>query len=178
MKHYTVGFLFSDDLKHILLIQKNRPEWQKGKLNGVGGHIEENETPKDCMIREFKEETGLIIYNWDLFATLKNNDNWIVHFYKAISDDIHKSVNKTDEILFRILVDDISNNNVLENLKWLIPLALSNDNGKPLYIYERTIDTCAGQLYLKPMSTKEEILAKQDQNIFKTVQKEINSNEH
>lgn len=50
--------MFDDDMENVVLIKKNRPEWQKGKLNGVGGKIENNETPLYAMIREFQEETG------------------------------------------------------------------------------------------------------------------------
>lgn len=34
-RHYTVGFCFSQSLR-----DKAKPEWQKGKLNGVGGSFE------------------------------------------------------------------------------------------------------------------------------------------
>ncbi|MCR4717819.1 MAG: 8-oxo-dGTP diphosphatase [Lachnospiraceae bacterium] len=33
----------------------------KDKYIGVGGHIEINESPEDCLIREVKEETGLTL---------------------------------------------------------------------------------------------------------------------
>jgi 8-oxo-dGTP pyrophosphatase MutT (NUDIX family) len=58
VKHrYVVGFLFSEDESRVLLVWKNRPAWQDGKLNGVGGKIEAGETPLQAMEREFKEET-------------------------------------------------------------------------------------------------------------------------
>ncbi len=39
MKLYVVGFMFTEDEKQVVLIEKKRPEWQAGKLNGVGGKI-------------------------------------------------------------------------------------------------------------------------------------------
>jgi 8-oxo-dGTP pyrophosphatase MutT (NUDIX family) len=58
VKHrYVVGFLFSQDESKVLLVWKNRPAWQNGKLNGIGGKIEAGETPLQAMEREFKEET-------------------------------------------------------------------------------------------------------------------------
>ncbi|WP_164969449.1 hypothetical protein [Halarcobacter ebronensis] len=54
MKHYVTGFLFTKDFKHVVLIKKLNPEWQRGLFNGVGGKVEENEKPCDAMSREFK----------------------------------------------------------------------------------------------------------------------------
>jgi hypothetical protein len=36
---YVVGFAFDTDGR-VALIRKNRPEWQAGRLNGIGGHVE------------------------------------------------------------------------------------------------------------------------------------------
>jgi len=73
MINYVAGFCFSTDSKYVALIRKNRPKWQAGKLNGIGGHVELTDTnPRETMVREFKEETGLAIpYNkWENFVIL------------------------------------------------------------------------------------------------------------
>ncbi len=54
---YVVGFVFSKDLSRVLLVLKNRPAWQNGKFNGIGGKIEADETAFEAMNREFVEET-------------------------------------------------------------------------------------------------------------------------
>ena len=33
---YVAGFMFSEDRRLVALIRKSKPEWQKGKLNGIG----------------------------------------------------------------------------------------------------------------------------------------------
>jgi len=58
MKRYVLGFVFSPDLAKVYLIRKNRPEWQAGLLNGIGGKIELGETEKEAMEREALEESG------------------------------------------------------------------------------------------------------------------------
>ena len=55
---YVVTFLFNHDCTKVWLIEKQKPEWQKGLLNGIGGKIEEGETPVDAAFRELKEEAG------------------------------------------------------------------------------------------------------------------------
>lgn len=57
---YVLGIMFSEDEERVLAIWKNRPDWQAGKLNGIGGKIEDGETPIEAMRREFREETGFI----------------------------------------------------------------------------------------------------------------------
>lgn len=34
MIKYVCGFMFNEDYSEVLLINKNKPEWQKGKKNG------------------------------------------------------------------------------------------------------------------------------------------------
>ncbi len=66
-KNYVIGLIF-DDKNRILLINKLRPDWQKGYYNGIGGKVEGNETFMKAMIRETKEEANLDIKkNWKLY---------------------------------------------------------------------------------------------------------------
>lgn len=64
-KLFVVAYVF-DENENVLLIKKNRPTWQAGNYNGIGGKIEEGETPLVAMIREMKEETDLFIREWFL----------------------------------------------------------------------------------------------------------------
>ena len=58
-QEYSLCFIFNEELNLVLAIQKNRPDWQKGYFNGVGGKFNENETINQCTLREVYEETGL-----------------------------------------------------------------------------------------------------------------------
>lgn len=69
---YVLGFAFGCDGNAVLLIMKNRPKWQAGKVNGVGGKIEEDDwCAEAAMVREFKEETGIDtdVSQWEHYAT-------------------------------------------------------------------------------------------------------------
>ena len=52
---FTLCFLTRDD--HVLLLKRRRPPNQ-GLWNGVGGHVEQGETPLAACLREVREETG------------------------------------------------------------------------------------------------------------------------
>jgi len=56
MYKYTLGFILRND--EVLLINRQKKPWQ-GSWNGVGGKINENESPKESIIREIFEETNI-----------------------------------------------------------------------------------------------------------------------
>lgn len=124
---YASCLLIDHDMKRALLIRKNRPEFQKGRLNIVGGGMELGEFPALTALRETGEEVGieLNLLELTLFCTLINvNDRWRVDFYKTVCD-IDKYQQLTDEVPEVIDLDNIPDD-VLYNLKWLIPMALDN----------------------------------------------------
>jgi len=125
---YVVGFLFDQKGRKVVLIKKTKPEWQKGKLNGVGGKIEGIETPEAAMSREFEEETGLFIDSWIRFVNLQDefSKQFKVYVFKAFVDQsiIKKVTTTTEEEIGIFNVKDIPMLNCIENTKWLILLAL------------------------------------------------------
>lgn len=54
----TLVFLVDDDRILLLRVADSRGAW-RGKLNGLGGHIERGEHPAESARREIQEETGL-----------------------------------------------------------------------------------------------------------------------
>lgn len=119
MKQYVLGFLFHT-AGYVVLIEKFRPNWQYGKLNGVGGKIEERETPLQAMQREFREEAGLDIDTWKQQVIMKSVD-WEVFVFSAETDNIWGVSTQTDEPI-RIVHTKYLPLNTIVNLNWLIPL--------------------------------------------------------
>lgn len=124
-KKYVVGFMFTKDGKSVVLIEKQKPDWQKGCLNGVGGKIEGTEWSEDAMIREFREETGVHHTAWHQFCHLKLEGGGSVYCYRAFSDDsFQRAETKEAEKIGKFAVSDLTILNTIENLQWLIPMAL------------------------------------------------------
>lgn len=129
---YVVGFYFGHDRRSVALIRKNKPEWQAGKLNGIGGLVEPGETTIDGIVREFAEETGKHTHqrSWRFFAVLRCQA-CDVHFFEQSGDGagIYNGFQSlTDERVEWHSVQRLQyNTDIIANLQWLIPLALANE---------------------------------------------------
>ncbi|WP_340609469.1 NUDIX domain-containing protein [Xenorhabdus bharatensis] len=125
MIHYVTGFMFSEDKKHVVLISKLQPSWQKGQLNGIGGKIETGETPQQAMAREFAEEAGINTQpeEWKLFTVLTRPDAYQVNFLYTYDDRVYSAKSVEKEIV-NIYEAQLLPDNVIYNLRWLIPMAL------------------------------------------------------
>lgn len=125
MKKYVTGFLFSNDTRHVVLIKKINPKWQRGLFNGIGGKIEANESSIDAMVREFCEETGVITQqtDWTCYANIYRPNCYDVDVYFARSDLAFNAKTVEQEQVHIIQLAELPNN-MVPNLQWLIPLAL------------------------------------------------------
>ncbi len=60
----TLCYVEKDGQYLMLLRNKKKNDLNEGKWIGVGGKMEENESPEDCLLREVAEETGLKLTRW------------------------------------------------------------------------------------------------------------------
>jgi 8-oxo-dGTP pyrophosphatase MutT (NUDIX family) len=105
-KDYVVGFAF-DAYGSVALIQKQRPTWQKGKWNGIGGSREQAETGSEAMAREFYEETGMRTKpeDWKLVGKLKRVGSYRCLVYVA-RFPLLSAHTVTDEVVRIFTTDD------------------------------------------------------------------------
>lgn len=126
MKRYVLGFAFNEKRDRVLLINKRRPDWQAGKMNGIGGMVEADESVVAAMVREFAEETGIatMTWQWEWFGRIFGDDAE-VHLFRAFGVDIELWKPLTDERpTVRHVNGDSIHTEALPNVAGLIRVAL------------------------------------------------------
>lgn len=126
----TLCYIEKDDCYLMLLRNKEKDDINHNKWLGIGGHIEINETPEECMIREANEETGLSLLNINKRGT--------IYFH---SGDLHEKMHlftcnsfvgnliECDEGTLKwIPIKEVPNLNLWEGDKVFLKELVSNDN--------------------------------------------------
>lgn len=131
MNQYALTFLFTPDMKQVWLIEKNRPSWQAGCLNGIGGKIEKDELPPQAATRELKEETGIegvdIKEVGHMFGTNNDGHEFIVFVYAGFTEKILRTM-ESEKVLL-VQVDKIKNYKHIENVPAIIEMCLYMKKG-------------------------------------------------
>jgi len=85
LKKAAVLCILRSEAGFLLLRRSKEPNL--GKYTPIGGHLEPFETPRQAVIREVKEETGISIekprFRGILTETSPTDYNWIVYIYTA-----------------------------------------------------------------------------------------------
>jgi 8-oxo-dGTP diphosphatase len=125
MIEYVTGFMFSVCERYVVLVSKLGPAWQCGQLNGVGGKLEPGETSSEGMAREFLEETGIETHGleWKYFSSLVRPGAYKVDFFFMKSVLAFAATTAEKEMISVYPTGQLPDN-VIPNLRWLIPLAL------------------------------------------------------
>lgn len=127
MKKYVLGFAFDPSGSKVVLIFKTKPEFLKDLWNGVGGKVEDfDTTPKDAMVREFEEETGVYIPDWTEAFFIDNQPNqyqmWV---YFTFSEKIIDCKTQTEERVDIIKIEHLDMYKLSFNVQWFVHFALS-----------------------------------------------------
>ena len=95
----TLCYIEKDDKYLMLHRTKKKNDINKDKWLGVGGKIEERESPEECVIREVKEETGLTLKNYQLrgIVTYVSNKWETEYMYVFTANEFEGNLIKCDE---------------------------------------------------------------------------------
>lgn len=88
MKLTTLCYIEQNNKYLMLYRNKKNNDINKDKWIGVGGHFERGESPDDCLLREVREETGLILEGYSLrgIITFVYNDNEAEYMFLYTAD--------------------------------------------------------------------------------------------
>ena len=108
-----MGFLFSEDGKRVILLEKGHPSWLKGQWIGIGGHLDPGENALEAMIRESKEEADLDPLDWQLVKEQRTfetpgdgNTGAVISMFIAFGD-LSKAKAMTYERIQEFALEDV-----------------------------------------------------------------------
>lgn len=150
-KRYVCGFAFHSpghERPRVVLIRKVKPEWQAGRLNGVGGKMELGESPQEAMAREFFEEAGVQIpaEDWQVFSVMRFPDAEVFFLRtehaaceNAKTQTVWSSELKqhiTEKIEHRLVrgIDEIADHHIMPNCRWAIPMAFHSEAERAIVV--------------------------------------------
>jgi len=137
-QEFVVGLVFDRALETVLLIEKNRPAWQAGSLNGLGGSVNNEEPMRYAVTREVLEESGLYYpqAEWtDVMREVVFNPatgrRAIIGVFAAVHElEQFNPVSKTDEQVRLVRVKDIKQFKLVRGVQGYVQLSINALRGK------------------------------------------------
>lgn len=127
MDKYVLGFIICEDEDFVLLMRKKRPNWQRGKFNGVGGKIEDDEGPTGAMIREGREEIG-IEPTWRYAGQVYETDIFQLNIFETRMPlgEMTSIRAQEDEPVEIFPIKQLPEITTIENISWIVNLLVDS----------------------------------------------------
>jgi 8-oxo-dGTP diphosphatase len=133
---YTLGFVFRGE--EVLMLNREKSPW-KGAWNGVGGKLQDGESPLECIRRELTEETGIPVseasfldkgeLTWTDFEAIGNGLR--IFFIRLKPDyELVTPIKTKEGILDWKKIDwvvDVKNEGVAKNIPLFLPALLADE---------------------------------------------------
>jgi len=129
---YVLALLFTADRRQVVLMRRTRPVWQAGRVNALGGRLVDGESPVDAARREVREESGVEVKEW-AEVLVWDDAEYRMHVMRAVSELARAARTMEDQEVFLADVESLPAN-VIDNLRWLVPLALDADVALPVAV--------------------------------------------
>lgn len=113
-------------------MRRTRPAWQAGRVNALGGAIMDGETAREAARREVREESGVDVAEWSEVLVWEDA-KYRMHVLGAVSGLAGGARTMEDQEVFLADVGALPPN-VIDNLRWLVPLALDRDVAFPVEV--------------------------------------------
>ncbi len=101
-----------------------------GMLIVPGGYVEFGETPQDALVREYQEETGVVVKPMDLIGMRFNMHDWYVAFRADyVSGTARSDGDENSEVIWLDVEEALTREDVPDLTKKLIEAAISGKEG-------------------------------------------------
>ena len=129
---YVLALLFTPDARRVVLMRKERPAWQAGRVNALGGKLLPGESAAEAASREVREEAAarVPVGAWHELVVWRD-PVYRMHVLSAFHPAADGARTAEDQEVFLADVDDLPAA-CIENLRWLVPLALDRDVALPI----------------------------------------------
>lgn len=111
----TLGYVLSHDRKRVLMIRRTRPgDPAFGKLNGLGGKLNDDEDVAAGMAREIYEEAGITVSRMELRGTIswpgfgKDGESWLAFLFLVRDWEGEPYTENREGLLEWVGVDDLA----------------------------------------------------------------------
>ena len=129
MDETVLAYIKKDDCYLMLLRNKKKNDMNEGKWLGIGGHLEEDETPDMALVREIKEETNLDVVSFTYRAKLifKNNDYEEIMYLYTVEDFKGELKECNEGTLEYKKINEIQNLNIWEGDRVFLELIAKDE---------------------------------------------------
>ncbi|MCI5120078.1 MAG: 8-oxo-dGTP diphosphatase [Candidatus Electrothrix sp. AUS4] len=131
----TLGYILSPDAEKVLLNHRNARENAQhlGKYNGLGGKMEVDEDVYSCMVREIREEAGILCQEMQLRGTISwpgfgpSGEHWLgfIFLITSFTGDPQQA-NEEGELAWHGL-DTLGELPMWEGDRYFLPLVFDKD---------------------------------------------------
>ncbi|MBQ0071804.1 MAG: 8-oxo-dGTP diphosphatase [Spirochaetales bacterium] len=129
MKNTTLCYIENEDSYLMLHRVKKVNDENKDKWIGIGGKFEEGESPEECLLREAREETGLVLHSLSYrgIVTFVSNEWGTEYMHLFTSSDYSGSLTECKEgNLEWVKKSDVEKLNIWEGDKIFLRLLREN----------------------------------------------------
>ncbi len=139
-----------DGRREVLLGRRKKLGFGTGKVVGLGGHVEPDETPVQAAARETAEESGLIVAVGDL-REIANvtfrfpvKPAWDMQVAVFVGDRFSGDARETEEIAPRWYpIDDLPVQNMWDDNQYWLPQALAGQRIQAEFVFADDCETVA-----------------------------------
>ncbi len=129
---YVLALLFTPERDGLVLMRRTRPAWQAGRVNALGGKVGPGEAPAAAVRREVHEEAAVDVAAWEEFLVWED-PVYRMHAVRAFHAAAREARTCEDQEVFLAHAAALPPN-VIDNLRWLVPLALDRDVAVPVRV--------------------------------------------